>query len=60
MKVTLIEFTGKGSSNEQWRAADLLIFTKSTRLTMSPGLIEDIARWSEEKKMEELLERATR
>jgi len=54
MKVTLLEFTGKGSANEQWRAADLLIFTKSTRLTMSPGLMEDIASWPEEKKMEEL------
>ena len=54
MKVTLLEFTGKGSANEQWRAAELLIFTKSTRLTMSPGLMEDIASWPEEKKIEEL------
>lgn len=54
MKVTLLEFTGKGSENETWRAADLLIFTKSTRLTMSPGLMEDIAAWPIEKKMEEL------
>jgi flavin-dependent thymidylate synthase len=54
MKVTLLEFTGKGSDNEQWRAADLLIFTKSTRLTMSPGLMEGIAAWPIEKKMEEL------
>lgn len=54
MKVTLLEFTGKGSDNEVWRAADLLIFTKSTRLTMSPGLMEDIAAWPEGKKLQEL------
>lgn len=54
MKVTLLEFTGKGSTNEQWRAADLLIFTKSTRLTMSPGLMEDIAAWPIKKKIEEI------
>lgn len=54
MKITLIEFTGKGSKDEQWRAADLLIFTKSTRLTMSPGLMEDISAWPLSKKMEEL------
>jgi len=54
MKVTLLEFTGKGSANETWRAADLLIFTKSTRLTMSPGLMDDIASWSQERKLQEL------
>ncbi len=54
MKVTLLEFTGKGSQDEQWRAADLLIFTKSTRLTMSPGLMEDIKNWPIRKKLEEL------
>lgn len=54
MKVTLLEFTGKGSKDEAWRAADMLIFTKSTRLNMSPGLMEDIAAWPEEKKLEEL------
>lgn len=54
MKVTLVDYTGKGSSNEQWRAADLLIFTKNTRLTMSPELLEEIENWPEEKKIEEL------
>ena len=54
MRITLVEFTGKGSSNEQWRAADLLIFTKSTRLTMSPSLMEEISAWPLHKKMEEL------
>lgn len=46
MKVTLISSTPD--------AAELLIFTKSTRLTMSPGLFADIMAWPEEKKMAEL------
>lgn len=54
MKITLLEFTGKGSENEKWKAADLLIFTKSTRLTMSPGLMEEVSAWPESKKLEEL------
>jgi flavin-dependent thymidylate synthase len=35
-------------------AKELLIFTKSTRLTMSPGLMDEIRAWPEEKKMAEL------
>jgi len=54
MKVTLIDFTGKGSANEQWCAAELLLFTKSTRLSMSPGLMTVIRAWPESKKLEEL------
>jgi len=54
MKVTLIDFTGKGSANEQWHAAELLLFTKSTRLSMSPGLMTVICAWPESKKLEEL------
>ena len=46
MKVTLISSTPD--------AAELLIFTKSTRLTMSPGLFADIMAWPEERKLEEL------
>ena len=46
MKVTLISHTPN--------AAELLIFTKSTRLTMSPGLMEEIMHWPEEKKLAEL------
>lgn len=33
---------------------ELLIFTKSTRLTMSPGLMDEIRAWPEEKKLAEL------
>jgi len=54
MKVTLLEFTGKGSSDETWRAADILIFTKNTRLTMSPGLLDEVRNYPIEKKLAEL------
>lgn len=46
MKVTLISHTPD--------AENLLIFTKSTRLTLSPGLMADIRAWSPERKAEEL------
>lgn len=46
MNVTLISHTPM--------AAELLIFTKSTRLKMSPGLMNEILQWPEEKKLEEL------
>lgn len=35
-------------------AVDLLIFTKATRLTMNPSLLQEIKKWPEEKKMKEL------
>ena len=54
MAVELIEFTGKGAPNERWRAADLLIFAKSTRLEMSPGLLGEISRMPMAEKLEEL------
>lgn len=46
MKVSLISHTQD--------AADLLIFTKATRLTMSPGLLDEIRNRSPEEKMREL------
>lgn len=46
MKVTLISSTPN--------AMDLLIFTKSTRLSLSPGLLDEIKNWPEEKKLDEL------
>lgn len=46
MKVTLISHTPE--------AAELLLFTKSTRLTLSPGLMDEIRNWSPEKKADEL------
>ena len=54
MKVSLIDYTGAGSKNCEDYAAAVLIFTKSTRLNMSPGLFEEIINWPTEKKMEEL------
>lgn len=68
MKVTLINYTGMGPRLKEiavndwhWEedargenAVDQLIFTKSTRLTMSPGLLSEIAAWPWEKKLEEL------
>ncbi len=46
MNVTLLSTTPE--------ARELLIFTKSTRLTMSPGLMEEIRAWPEERKLAEL------
>ena len=51
MKVSLIDYTGAGS---EWWAAAVLIFTKSTRLEMKPGLFEEILEWPKDKKLMEL------
>jgi flavin-dependent thymidylate synthase len=53
MKVSLIDYTGYGNPDQD-HAINVLIFTKSTRLTMSPGLLSEIAAWPWEKKLEEL------
>lgn len=46
MDVKLIDFTRN--------AAELLIFTKQTRLNMTPGLLDDIMGWTQERKQAEL------
>lgn len=46
MKVTLINYTPM--------AVETLLFTKSTRLSMSPGLFMEIMEWPEQKKLDEL------
>lgn len=46
MDVTLINYTPL--------AAETLIYTKNTRLSMSPGLFRDICAWPEEEKQKEL------
>lgn len=46
MKVTLISYTQN--------AVELLIFTKNTRLTMSPDRLDEIKAWSNERKWNEL------
>lgn len=53
MKVTLIDYTGIGNPDKD-HAINVLIFTKSTRLTMAPGLMSEIASWPASKKLEEL------
>lgn len=53
MKVTLIDHTGKGNSDPDY-AINLLLFTKNTRLQMTPGLLEEISDWPRSKKMDEL------
>ena len=45
MKVTLVNYTGD--------ALELMIFSKSTRLQMSPDLYDEILKWPQEKKLEE-------
>lgn len=54
MDVKLISFTGKGAPDEQWAAADLLLFTKSTRLEMRPGLLQSIQSMPVGQKLAEL------
>lgn len=54
MKVTLIDYTGAGAADPARHAANLLVFTKNTRLEMRAGLLEDIASWSDERINKEL------
>jgi flavin-dependent thymidylate synthase len=42
MKVTVFDYTGAGSLDPARHAASVLLFTKSTRLNMTPDLIEQI------------------
>ena len=54
MEVKLIDYTGAGAADPARHAANVLVFTKQTRLEMNAGLMDDIAAWPEEKIMEEL------
>lgn len=45
MKVQLIDYTGAGSPDPARHAANVLVFTKQTRLAMRPGLMEEIEGW---------------
>ncbi len=42
MKVELINYTGKGTADPSRFAANILVFTKATRLNMSSALMEEI------------------
>lgn len=54
MKVELIDYTGKGSKDPARTAANILVFTKQTRLEMRPGLMEEIEHWPTDMVIEEL------
>lgn len=49
MEVQLIDYTGAGSPDPARHAANVLVFTKGTRLNMVPGLMAEIEAkpWSE-------------
>jgi flavin-dependent thymidylate synthase len=49
MKVTLIDYTGAGAADPARHAANVLVFTKSTRLEMRAGLMDEVAAkpWEE-------------
>jgi len=49
MDVQLIDYTGCGSPDPSRHAANVLVFTKNTRLEMRPGMLADIAAWPWEK-----------
>jgi hypothetical protein len=53
MSVDLIYHTGKGTG-DPWYSASLMIWTKRTRIDMSPGGLEEILDWPEARKIEEL------
>lgn len=54
MNVTLIDYTGCNTPDPARHAANVLVFTKNTRLNMVPGLLEEIRSWPEEKILKEL------
>lgn len=54
MKVSLIDYTGCGTEDPADYAATVLIFTKQTRLEMSPSLMQQIKEWPYDKKLNEL------
>jgi len=54
MKVTLVDYTGNGSIDPSRHAAALLVFTKNTRLTMSPSLLGEIHEWPMKRLLDEL------
>jgi len=54
MQVELINYTGAGSNDPANWAASVLIYTKQTRLEMTPGLFEEILSWPGDRKEQEL------
>ena len=54
MKIELIDYTGAGSPDPARHAANLLVFTKQTRLQMAPEGLKAIESWSQEQIEEQL------
>lgn len=54
MQVTLFEYTGKGSADPARAAANALVFTKSTRLNMTPDLYAQVEAMTQEQIEDEL------
>lgn len=54
MEVRLIDYTGAGSPDPARHAANVLVFAKSTRLNMVPGLMEEIEAKSNVEILKEL------
>lgn len=54
MEVKLIDYTGNGTPDPARHAANVLVFTKGTRLNMHPGMFEEICTWSWDKIEQEL------
>lgn len=44
-KIQLIDYTGAGAEDPARHAANILVFTKQTRLEMKPDLLEEISKW---------------
>lgn len=55
MKVSLINYTGAGFPDPAKEAAAQIVFTKQTRLTMTPGLLDEIRAWPKPRLHEELV-----
>lgn len=51
---TLIDYTGAGRPDQHRHAADMLVFSKSTRLKMEPGLLDRIKAMSDDELRAEL------
>lgn len=54
MEVKLIDYTGFGAADPARHAANVLVFTKNTRLEMNAGLFSEIESWPEDRINSEL------
>ena len=54
MEVKLIDYTGFGAADPARHAANVLVFTKNTRLEMNAGLFSEIESWPQDRINSEL------